>query len=130
LQKECIEKPCGTLLKIDKDHHPSAELERRYIQTVLLVIANQGLRVAWIKRTRTRHGRHYYVQLVETLTDQAANDLQYLLGGDAKRVAWNQQRINSGLPDWNKLFEEVGRHFEKVYENPRYRKRQSLSHRR
>jgi len=113
-----LDKPKGTLLKVDKDHHPSVELERRYIQTVLLILASQGLAVLWIKRTITQHGRHYYIQLADTLTDQATNDLQYLLGDDAKRVAWNQQRINSHLPEWNKLFEDIGRRLTVLYNNP------------
>jgi hypothetical protein len=57
------------------------------------------------------HGRHYYIHI------DPANRLQYLLGDDANRVDYNQARINSGLPEWNKLFETVGRQIRIVYCN-------------
>jgi hypothetical protein len=41
--------------------------------------------------------------------------LQWLLGDDSQRVGFNRARIESGLNEWNKLFEVVGRRLTTIY---------------
>jgi hypothetical protein len=71
--------------------------------------------VEWIKATRTRHGRHYYIKIDPPVSAKTANNLQYLLGDDANRVDYNRARINSGLAPWNRLFESLGRKMVTLY---------------
>ena len=107
--------PREGVLKIDKDCHVDSALEREYVQQVKDILAGWGFTVKEIKATRTWHGRHYYVWLNPSAEASLANRLQYLLGDDARRVDYNQARINSGLPEWNKLFEAVNRKMRTLY---------------
>jgi hypothetical protein len=104
-------------LKIDKDSHVDTRLEQEYVQYSIYILAKHGIKVEWIKSTRTHHGRHYYIKIDPPVDAQTANRLQYLLGDDAKRVDFNQARINSRLVGWNKLFETVGRKLRTIYSN-------------
>jgi murein tripeptide amidase MpaA len=103
---------------VDKDCHVSTTLERHYVEQAIALLSKYGLTVPRIEATRTYHGRHYYFHVTPLVDAQTANDLQYLLGDDAKRVDFNQARINSGLSEWNKLFENVGRQLRTIYRHP------------
>jgi hypothetical protein len=99
--------PKTDLLKIDKDCLVHATLQREYIQTVIDICRERGIKVLWIKRTDTAHGLHYYIGINPPVDALTANNLQCLLGDDSKRVGYNKARIYSGLVEWNKLFERV-----------------------
>jgi hypothetical protein len=103
------------LLKIDKDCHVDVALEKEYVRQSIETLSKHNLRVEWIKATRTWNGTHYYIQIDPPVEAHTANRLQYLLGDDAKRVSLNEARINTGLSEWNKLFEAVGRKLRTVY---------------
>jgi len=111
--------PRENVLKIDKDCHVDPALEREYIQNAKKILSNWGFTVKEIKATRTHHGRHYYIWIDPPADAYLANRLQYLLGDDAQRVDFNQARIDSGLPEWNKLFEAVGRKMQTIYSSRR-----------
>lgn len=102
-------------LKIDKDCHVDTSLEKEYVRQSIAVLSKHHVRVRWIKSTRTRHGPHYYIQIEPPVDAHTANRLQYLLGDDSKRVSLNEARINSGLEDWNLLFESAGRKLRTLY---------------
>lgn len=103
------------MLKIDKDCHVSSRLEREYVRQSIAILRKHHLRGPTINATRTHHGRHYYIKIDPPVEAHTANNLQYLLGDDAKRVSYNAARINSGLEEWNKLFEAVGRKLKTLY---------------
>jgi hypothetical protein len=110
--------PKESILKIDKDCHIDSKLEFEYIRDALAILSRRGITVLKIEATRTCHGRHYYFHLAEPVDAQTANRLQYLLGDDPRRVDFNRARINSGLPNWNVLFETIGRKLKTIYSNP------------
>jgi hypothetical protein len=105
-------------LKVDIDRHPGQQLEQEWVQQTLLTLRRHHERVDWIKATKTGHGRHYYIKIDPPVEAQTANRLQFLLCDDAKRVDFNQARIDSGLSHWNILFETVGRKLRTIYSNP------------
>jgi len=82
-----------------------------------MILRKRRITVESIQGTRTRKGRHYYFHIFPSVVADTANRLQYLLGDDVKRVAFNQARINSGLEGWNKLFEPIDRQFRTLYRN-------------
>jgi hypothetical protein len=107
--------PRESVLKIDKDCHVDSGLEQEYVQHVKEILGSWSFAVKEIKATRTHHGRHYYIWIDPPADAYLANRLQYLLGDDSKRVDFNQARIDSGLQEWNKLFEAVGRKMRTVH---------------
>jgi len=108
--------PKESILKIDKDCHVNQSLEADYVRQTIEILSRHHLNVLSIKASRTTHGRHYYIQIDPPVDSNTANQLQYLLGDDAKRVSLNHARINSGLEDWNLLFESVGKKMKTLYE--------------
>lgn len=74
---------------------------------VRTVVLRAGIMVLWIKRTDTAHGVHFYIKISPPVAAMTANNLQYLLGDDSKRVGFNKARIESGLVEWSKLFERA-----------------------
>jgi len=109
------------LLKIDKDCLVDAKLQREYVQTVINICRERGIKVLWIKRTDTAHGVHYYIKISPPVGAMTANNLQYLLGDDSKRVGFNKARIESGLVEWSKLFERAGCRMTTIYRAVRVR---------
>jgi hypothetical protein len=103
------------VLKVDKDCHVSSQLEREWVRQTRAILRRHHESVEWIKATRTRHGRHYYIKIDPPVSAKTANELQYLLGDDANRVDYNRARINSGLAHWNRLFEDLGRKMVTLY---------------
>ena len=113
--------PRESVLKVDKDYESDHALQRQYVQDLIVVLTRHHLKVMWIKTSRTRHGRHYYIRINRPVTALTTNKLQYLIGDDPKRVAYNEARIRSSLPEWNKLFEEIGVRLRTIYQNPETR---------
>ncbi len=110
------ELPKESLLKIDKDCHASSKLNGEYVQTIVGTCRKHTVKVLWVKCTRTNRGRHFYIKIEPSVAAKATNDLQYLLGDDARRYAFNKARIESGLEGWNKLFERPGARLRTVYQ--------------
>ncbi len=107
--------PKESVLRVDKDCNSDAALTREYIRSVIEICRNHGVRVLWIKVTRTAHGRHFYIRIDPPVKAHTANGLQYLLGDDSKRFDFNRARIRSGLMEWNKLFESAGARLRAIY---------------
>jgi hypothetical protein len=106
------------VLKVDKDCFVDPKLNSDYVRTVIDICSKHGILVLSIKSTLTRHGRHFYIKIDPPVKALTTNDLQYLLGDDPRRVAFNKARIKSGLPEWNKLFERIGAVLRTIYRNP------------
>ena len=53
---------------------------------------------------------HQQPQCAKTLRTYGFR-LQWLLRDDSRRVDYNRARIKPGYPDWNKLFEDLGRRY-------------------
>jgi len=94
------------VLKIDKDCFVDPELNMEYVRTILHTCRKYELKVLWVKSSRSRHGMHFYIRIKPAVEAHMANNLQYLLGDDTKRVAFNRARIESRVAEWNKLFEK------------------------
>jgi len=107
--EESVDLPKQDVLKIDKDCFVDARLNGQYVESILDTCKKHGVTVLSVKSTQTQHGMHFYIKVDLPVDAHTANSLQYLLGDDAKRVAFNRARIESGLVGWNKLFEAVGR---------------------
>ena len=114
-RNESTKLPRESVLKVDKDCHVDRQLEREYVQDSITILRRRHIRVKSIEATRTQHGRHYYFHIHPSVDALTANRLQYLLGDDPKRVGYNQARIDSGLLEWNKLFEAIGRRLITLY---------------
>src|SRR5208282_1996046 len=107
--------PVGQL-KIDKDIHVNRTWIQDYVRTIKAICKLNGIRVTSIQMCRSsRKGQHYYISVVPPLRAESANRIQWLLGDDCLRVDYNRARIQSHLNDWNKLFEDVGRHYITLY---------------
>ena len=106
-----------SVLKIDKDCFVDPELNLEYVRTILQTCRKYEVEVFWVKSSKSRHGMHFYIKIKPALEPHVANNLQYLLGDDAKRVAFNRARIESGSDEWNKLFERANARATTVYRN-------------
>ena len=117
MQRKIVEpKPeRANVQKVDKDCHVSSQLEREYIRQTRAILRRHHLRVLSITATRTPHGRHYYIRIDPPVSPRVANNLQYLLGDDSKRVDYNRARVISRLKGWSKLFEDVDRRMTTLY---------------
>ncbi len=103
-------------LKIDKDIHVDRTWIQFYIRAIKTICKSNGVRVSLIQMSRsTRKGQHYYIDIRPPLSADSANRLQWLLGDDCLRVDYNRARIESGLDDWNKLFERIGQRYQTLY---------------
>ena len=107
--------PRESVLKIDKDCFVDPSLNMEYVRTILHTCREYQLKVLWVKSSRSRHGIHFYVKIKPAVKAHVANGLQYLIGDDAKRVAFNRARIESGVAEWNKLFEQANARLTTVY---------------
>jgi hypothetical protein len=107
--------PKESLLKVDKDCFVEASLNGKYVRIVIDTCRKHGVTVLWIKSTETRHGIHFYIRIAPPVNADTANDLQYLLGDNPKRVDYNRARIESGLVRWNKLFERLNARLTTLY---------------
>jgi hypothetical protein len=105
-----------SVLKIDKDSFVNRHWIRDYLRLVLNTCHEYRVKVVAVKKTLSeRKGVHFYVEIDPPVEAELANRLQWLLGDDSRRVDFNRARIESGLNEWNKLFEVVGRRLRMVY---------------
>ena len=95
-----------SLLKIDKDCFVDKSWIEGYVRAAIQICSNYGLTVVHMKMCRSRRkGLHFYITVTPTVDADQENYLQWLLGDDCQRVDFNRARIESGLTEWNKLFE-------------------------
>jgi hypothetical protein len=104
-----------TMLKIDKDCYVHSSLIRDYVNAIRAICRIKGVKVTSVEMTRTQKGQHFYIGIRPPVQAHLANALQWLLGDDPRRFDYNRARIRSGYPDWNKLFEDIGRRFRTLY---------------
>jgi len=107
--------PKERLLKVDKDCFVDANLNGQYVETIIDTCRKHGVTVLSIKSSETRHGMHFYIRIDPPVDGHTANNLQYLLGDDSKRVAFNRARVESGLIGFNKLFERPNARLRTIY---------------
>jgi hypothetical protein len=104
-----------SVLKVDKDCHVDYALIRDYAKVIKEVCRIKGVKVTSVEMTRTQKGQHFYIGIYPPVHAHLANELQWLLGDDFRRFDYNRARIRSRYPDWNKLFEDLGRRFWVLY---------------
>lgn len=103
------------VLKVDKDCM-DAEWRPHYLRLIIETCGYYGVTVVWVKTCNSQHkGVHYYIGIQPPVEAKFTNMLQYLLGDDTQRVDHNRARIESGLNEWNKLFELPNRRLRTVY---------------
>jgi len=103
-------------LKIDRDDFLDKQDTKHYIWLIKTVCKRFGRAVLYINRSYSKSkGQHYLIKIKPAVNALLANRIQRLLGDDPRRVAFNLARIKSGLNEWNKLFEEVGRRLRTIY---------------
>lgn len=108
-----------SVLKIDKDCFVDKDWLEDYVRTVVAICRSFGVTVESVKMCPSkRHGLHFYISIIPPVEAGLANRLQWLLGDDSRRVDFNRARIESGLVEWNKLFEVAGRMLRTVYCEP------------
>ena len=95
------------LLKVDIDFHPPKEWLETWEETREEILYIEGYESEYIKIFQTKRGYHAYIKLLQDISAEEANRLQFLLGDDATRVKINQWRIKRGIKRWNKLFHKV-----------------------
>ena len=105
-------------LKIDKDCFVNKKWMSYYIKLIVRECKKQGLIVESIRKCNSkRKGFHLYIKIHPAIESKTANFLQWLFGDDALRVNFNNARIESGLLEWNKLFEVPHRRLKTIYKN-------------
>jgi len=113
---------CGKVgeLKIDKDCFVDQDWIDDYIHGIIIPTCRAfGTSVNSIKMCPSkRKGLHFYISITPPVEASLANKLQWLLGDDTLRVDFNRARIESGLVEWNKLFEVSGRRLKTIYRRP------------
>ncbi len=103
-------------LKIDKDCIVDPRWTEDYVNVIISTCKEFGISVLSIKKCKSRSkGEHYYIKIGPPIDANLANELQWLLGDDARRVDFNRARIASRLPEWSKLFEEIGVKLRTIY---------------
>jgi hypothetical protein len=105
-----------SVLKIDKDCFVEREWLDDYVQTIKTVCQHHHVHVVSVRISNSRSkGVHFYVEITPAIEADLANRLQFLLGDDCRRVDFNRARINSGLNEWNKLFERTEARPRRIY---------------
>lgn len=105
-----------SVLKIDKDSFVNRHWIQGYLRLVLNTCREYRIRVASVEKTLSeRRGIHFYIEITPPVEAEFANRLQWLLGDDCRRVDFNRARIESGLNEWNKLFERPNARLRTVY---------------
>lgn len=108
--------PKSDLLKIDKDCFVEKNWTDNYVQLIISECRKFGVKVLKIKMCNSKSkGIHFYIKIDPPVEAALANRIQYLIGDDAKRVDFNRSRIESGVVEWNKLFEKANVKFRTVY---------------
>jgi len=107
-----------SILKIDKDCFVDDGWIRSYVWIVVDVCKFFGVIVESVKMCQSKSkGLHFYISICPSVDADYANRLQWLLGDDSRRVDFNRARIESGLNEWNKLFEVPERRLRTIYRN-------------
>jgi hypothetical protein len=103
-------------LKIDKDCFVDGAWVNYYVQVIVSTCQSFRVKVESIRMCNSRKkGLHLYIKISPPIEPSKANMLQWLLGDDSARVDFNRARIESGLEEWNKLFEIAGRRLKTIY---------------
>ena len=104
------------LLKVDKDCFVDEDWIQGYIETIVQICKAHGVTVICIKMCASeKKGQHFYIWINPEVDARIAVYLQYLLGDDSQRVDCCRARVESGLNEWNKLFEVAGRRLRTIY---------------
>jgi hypothetical protein len=107
------------VLKIDKDCFVEREWLDDYVRTIRTICHQHHVQVVSVRMCNSRgKGQHFYVEIVPAIEADLANRLQFLLGDDCGRVDFNRARIDSGLNEWNKLFEKANTRLSTIYTQP------------
>ena len=98
-----------TTLKIDVDYDFYGNRWRiEWMNTRVAILESLGYELYGGKRCRrTTRGYHFWFTVKGNIDDRTKNKLQFLLGDDVTRVKINNNRIDRGVEEWNKLFSEV-----------------------
>ena len=108
------------VLKVDKDCFVDRAWIDAYIEVIMQICSNHDLTVRVIKMCNSKKkGLHFYILVSPAIDSELANMIQWLLGDDCRRVDFNRARIESGLTEWNKLFEVPMRRLKTIYKEPR-----------
>jgi hypothetical protein len=108
--------PKTALLKIDKDCMADGQWIKDYRRLIRTICKWFKVKVNRIRMCPSAHkGQHFRVDITPPISARLANRIQYLLGDDCQRVAFNQARIESGLVEWNKLFERSNVRLRTIY---------------
>lgn len=106
-------------LKIDKDCFVDEDWIESYAKVITEICRSFGVTVESIKMCNSKKkGLHFYISIHPSVEASFANQLQWFLGDDSLRVDFNRARIDSGLREWNKLFEVAGRKLKTIYQRP------------
>ena len=104
-------------LKIDRDIFVNKDWIKNYVHIILTVCNFFKVQVSTIETCSSkRKGIHFYIKINPPMDPALTNMIQWLLGDDDQRVAFNRARIESGLNEWNKLFEVPKRRLKKIYD--------------
>jgi len=107
-------------LKIDKDCFVDEDWIDNYVTMIIETCRSFDITVESIRMCKSkRKGLHFYISINPPIEASFANQLQWLLGDDSRRVDFNRARIDSGLDEWNKLFEVAGRKLKTIYRQSR-----------
>ena len=105
-------------LKIDKDCFVAKEWMDYHTELIVRECTKNGVIVESIKKCNSKKkGFHLYIKIKPAIEPKDANFLQWLFGDDSLRVNFNNARIESGLLEWNKLFEVPHRRLRTIYKN-------------
>ena len=113
--------PRTCLLKIDKDVIVDFKWIQDYLRLILTVCGWFQLKVNSVKMCSSiRKGLHFYIEVAPAVEANLANRLHWILGDDCRRVDFNRARIESGLAEWNKLFERENVRLRTIYPSSRF----------
>lgn len=105
-------------LKIDKDCFINKAWIKEYVKWIIRICKSHGIGILDIRMCLSKmKGLHFYIRISPAIDPVLANMLQFLLGDDSRRVAFNKARIDSGLQEWNKLFEKPGIKLRTIYQD-------------
>ena len=105
-------------LKIDKDCFVKKSWIKDLVKMIGCECKKRGIKVKTVKMCDSRKkGFHLYIKIEPAINPEKANFLQWIFGDDSRRVDFNRARIDSGLIEWNKLFEEPYRNLKIIYQS-------------
>jgi hypothetical protein len=109
--------PKTSTLLIDVDCVVRQHWMPYYILLILTVCGWFKVQVYRIRMSPSaKKGQHFRIDITPAVPARLANLMQFLAGDDRQRVAFNKARIESGLAEWNKLFERSNVRLRTVYQ--------------